>query len=49
MLEEKEGIYIVNPSSISLPKQGEKSFIVYENNEITILTLDKKVVLSKKI
>ncbi len=49
MLEEKEGIYIVNPSSISLPKQGEKSFIIYENNEITILTLDKKVVLSKKI
>lgn len=49
VLEEKDGIYIVNPSSISLPKHGEKSFAMYENNEFIIYNLEKEVVMRKKL
>ncbi len=49
ILEEINEIYIVNPSSISLPKQGEKSFCIYENHEFTIYTLEKRIVNKLKI
>ncbi len=39
MLERKDGIVIVNPNSVSLPKQGVASFAIYENNEITLYEL----------
>lgn len=48
-LFEKDGIYIVNPNSISLPKQGEEGYAVYENNEITLYNLKKEVILTKKL
>ncbi len=41
------GIYIFNPSSISLPKEGVKSFGIYENHELKIVSLEKKLI--KKI
>jgi len=40
--KEKEGIYIFNPSSISLPKKGVKSYGVYENHTLTIFSLEKE-------
>jgi hypothetical protein len=49
MLEEVNGIHIVNPSSISLPKQGEKSYCIYENNEFIIYSLEKKPLFRKKM
>ena len=45
--KQKDGIVIFNPSSISLPKEGEKSFGVYENHELKVLSLEKKLI--KKI
>lgn len=49
MLEEKDGIHIINPSSISLPKQGQKSFIIYENEEFILYNLDKEIIARKKL
>ena len=46
---QKNDITIFNPSSISLPKEGEKSFGVYENHELKIFTLEKTLVKSIKI
>lgn len=49
MAYQKDGIVIFNPSSIALPKEGEKSFGVYANHELKIITLEKTVVKSIKI
>ena len=49
LCEIKEDYYIFNPSSISLPKQGEKSYGVYENNTLSIYTLDQKLVKQMSI
>ena len=38
------GIYILNPSSISLPKAGTNSYGVYENHVFTIKDLDGNIV-----
>lgn len=38
---EKEGDYYkVNPSSIALPKEGEKGFLIYENHHFVRYNLD---------
>lgn len=44
--KEKDGIIIFNPSSISLPKQGVKSFGVYEKHKLTIFSLEKEEITS---
>jgi len=49
ILEKQGDIYILNPSSISLPKQGEKSFAMYENSEFIIYNLEKEVIMRKKL
>lgn len=49
MLKKKDGIILFNPSSISLPKEGQKSFGIYEDGELKIVSFDKKVVQSMKI
>lgn len=49
ILEKQDDIFVVNPSSISLPKQGERSYMIYENNEFTIYTLEKQVVMNMKL
>lgn len=41
--KEKDGVIIFNPSSISLPKVGVKSYGVYENNKLKICTLEKVI------
>lgn len=43
------GIYMFNPSSISLPKAGVKSFGMYENNELKIFSLKKELINVIKI
>lgn len=47
--KKENGIVFFNPSSISLPKAGEKSFGIYENNELKILSMDKGIIKSIKI
>ena len=39
MLKKEGNIYIANPNSISLPKQGEASYIIYENHTLTMYRL----------
>lgn len=38
-----------NPSSISLPKEGVKSYGVYENNKLNIYSLEKEVLYTIKL
>ena len=45
----KDGVVIFNPSSISLPKVGTKSFGIYENGELKILSLEKTLINSIKL
>ena len=49
VLREKNGINIVNPNSISLPKQGEKGYAMYENSKISLYNLEKKLLKEKKL
>lgn len=42
----KEGIYIINPSSVTLPKAGVNSYGVYENHRFEIKDFDGQVVES---
>lgn len=49
MLKKKDGIILFNPSSISLPKEGQKSFGIYEDGELKIVSFDRKVIESMKI
>ena len=49
VLEEENGIVLFNPSSISLPKVGQKSFGVYEDGELKIMSFNKKVLYNMKI
>ena len=49
VLKKENDITIFNPSSISLPKAGQKSFGIYENGELKIVSFDKKVLQSIKI
>lgn len=46
--KEINGIYIINPSSISLPKEGNNSYGIYENNEFLIKELSGEIVKSIK-
>ncbi|WP_432650958.1 phosphodiesterase [Huintestinicola sp.] len=39
--EEKDGIYIVNTGSVSLPKGGNpRSYVIYEDNKFTVKDMD---------
>ena len=49
VLKEENGIYIVNPNSISLPKQGEKGYAIYENGKICLYNLEKNFLNEKKL
>ena len=46
---EDHGFYTVNPNSISLPKQGVKSFLVYENETFTLYNLEHEEIWCKNI
>ena len=42
-----EGIYCVNPSSISVPREGEPSYCVYEDGEFKIYKLKNNELFGK--
>lgn len=42
VLIKENNYYKVNPNSISLPKKGEKSFIIYENETFILYNIDKQ-------
>ena len=44
LAKKENGIYILNPSSISLPKEGTNSYGIYENDCFTIKTFDDEIV-----
>ena len=44
MILKKEDIYVINPSSCSLPKKGNHSYGIYENHVFTIKDFDGHVV-----
>lgn len=46
MIYEKDGVIIFNPSSISLPKEGVKSYGVYENHQLQIFSIEKTLIKS---
>ncbi|MCI9262176.1 phosphodiesterase [uncultured Adlercreutzia sp.] len=39
-LEERDGVWYVNPGSVSLPKDGQRSFATYENGTFALKSLD---------
>lgn len=41
---DNDGIYIINPSSVSLPKKGERSFGLYEDDCFRIYTFENELV-----
>lgn len=43
-LEEKTGVLLVNPGSISIPKDGSHSYAVYEDGTFALKTLDGKTI-----
>ena len=47
--KEENGIYILNHSSISLPKEGVNSYGIYENHEFVIKDFDNQVVKKIKL
>ena len=44
LAKKENGIYILNPSSISLTKEGTNSYGIYENDCFTIKTFDNEIV-----
>ncbi|HKL94100.1 MAG TPA: phosphodiesterase [Clostridia bacterium] len=50
VIEEKSGVFFVNPGSCALPFQGNpKSYATYENGKITILDLNDNVIMEKQL
>lgn len=50
MIEKREGIYFLNPGSISLPKNNSKnSFAILEENRFTIKDLEENIVAEVEI
>ena len=44
LIEKREGLVLANPGSLSLPKGGtERSFILLDENELTLYSLEGKV------
>lgn len=45
VLEEKDGIILLNPGSTTIPKDGSNSLAMYKNGEISLWDLDKKEII----
>ena len=49
-IEEENGIIFANPGSISLPKNNtEHSYIIFDENKITLKDVDGKIIKEVKI
>ena len=44
LAKKENGIYILNPSSISLPKEGNNSYGIYENDEFMIKEFENSII-----
>ncbi len=45
-----DGVLNLNPGSISLPKEGnDKTYMIFENGEISLLTLDNQILLRRNL
>lgn len=44
VLEKSGNIYIINPGSISIPKDGTASFGIYENNRLYLKDIDGNII-----
>lgn len=44
--KKKDILFVINPSSISLPKERKNSYGVYEKDTFTVYTFDRQVVTS---
>jgi putative phosphoesterase len=49
ILEEKDGVIVLNPGSTTIPKDGTKSVAFYENGQIQLLGLDNQSVIKSII
>lgn len=48
--EKNDGVVIFNPGSITLPKQGNpRSYGIYDNRELKVISFDQKVLASYKL
>lgn len=47
VLEEKNGVILLNPGSTTIPKDGARSFAYYENGELVLWDMDKESVIKK--
>ena len=45
VLEEKDGIILLNPGSTTIPKDGSSSLAIYDKGEITLWDLEKKEII----
>lgn len=49
-VQHKDGMTYINPGSAALPKEGHpKSYMVYENGEFAIKTLEGEVILAHRV
>ncbi|MDU5587891.1 MAG: metallophosphoesterase family protein, partial [Finegoldia magna] len=46
VLEEKDGVILLNPGSPSIPKDGVKSVAIIDDDEIKLIDTDSNKVLS---
>ena len=48
--ERVDGVLHLNPGSVSLPKEGNpKTLMIFENGEISLLTLDNQILLRRNL
>ena len=48
-IKEKNNNLFINPGSISLPKEGKPTYMIYDDATFTIYDIDNQVIDSKKI
>ncbi|WP_318505792.1 phosphodiesterase [Bacillus sp. T3] len=47
VLKEQDGIIVLNPGSTTIPKDGTKSFALYENGQIELWNLDSQTLIKR--
>ena len=45
VLQEKDGIILLNPGSTTIPKDGSSSVALYENGTLQLLNLETKAIM----
>lgn len=47
VLEEKDGVVVLNPGSTTIPKDGSRSYAYYENGELFLWDMDRDELIKK--